>query len=937
MKIYAQILGTCTGDTTPSLLIFFDQRRYLFNCGEGTQRFCIEHKVRLKKISHIFLTKLSWDFTGGIPGALLTLADSNPGADTCISLYGPRYTRNFVAALRYFINRRRLNLQVTEFTEGETSEEEEKEKGKEVVEEGTSSAVALPLPVFDDGSLTVIPVELLLEGEPPLKTCRSLTEPMNVAEDYPRTSHKQVEETGSASNSYASIATTTISATIARKRGSNGRTKSAIPDAGSSSDSNNAAPGKSTVPAEDNSTKVRRTTVIDCQPFGTSRSSKMVLATPWTAKRVKPTEIAAGMPASSVTEHSSEETHIQDEKMFLDSEMSKAEIRPRPSIVEAPPGPSSAVLCYICRSPDLPGKFDAQRAKQLGVPPGPLYGRLTKGETITTPAGTQVQPSDCISPPRPGTVFIIVHCPSKAYVPVLTGHRAWQDYVAASAGRQVGCIVHITPADIIEEDKHYLSWMHSFGQNTQHILMNEKHCSKRVVFRSSAVNICKLNTLHSSIFSPPFSTNDPLPVPEGLPLRTTVGELMMKFLLAPPEKVGLDISEIVPPLNLQEIYGEVSQNTEFQECRTQFLEWAATATKAEPMDVVNDETSSMDTELVFFGTGAALPSKYRNVSSAFVDVAGVGGIFFDSGEGTLGQMTRKYGYERIDEMLLRLRCVLISHMHADHHLGLIRILLRRQELQQAAAAKAMSIESEDLLVVGPTALHHWLTEYKGIEDIRYRFISCRQLTTYSTDFERWREYFNREMGFSEFSAVPVIHCPDAYAFIIQHSKLNWKIVYSGDTRPSEVLAATGKDATLLIHEATFEDELASEAVEKNHSTTGEALYTASRMNAKFVMLTHFSQRYPKIPVINEGLKDITGIAFDLLSAKLSQLHILPKLIPALQCLFKEEEEEGEDEQEDESLHTKEKAKEGTQGRMQKRLRTQSKRESAAAEKVKEQS
>lgn len=43
-------------------------------------------------------------------------------------------------------------------------------------------------------------------------------------------------------------------------------------------------------------------------------------------------------------------------------------------LMERNAGPSTAVLCYICRSPDLPGKFDSQQAKKLGVPFGPLYG-----------------------------------------------------------------------------------------------------------------------------------------------------------------------------------------------------------------------------------------------------------------------------------------------------------------------------------------------------------------------------------------------------------------------------------------------------------------------------------------------------------------------------------------------------------------------------------
>ena len=36
--------------------------------------------------------------------------------------------------------------------------------------------------------------------------------------------------------------------------------------------------------------------------------------------------------------------------------------------------PLSAVVCYVCHAPDIPGKFDPQKALQLGIPKGPLYG-----------------------------------------------------------------------------------------------------------------------------------------------------------------------------------------------------------------------------------------------------------------------------------------------------------------------------------------------------------------------------------------------------------------------------------------------------------------------------------------------------------------------------------------------------------------------------------
>ena len=78
------------------------------------------------------------------------------------------------------------------------------------------------------------------------------------------------------------------------------------------------------------------------------------------------------------------------------------------------------------------------------------------------------------------------------------------------------------------------------------------------------------------------------------------------------------------------------------------------------------------------------------------------------------------------------------------------------------------------------------------------------------------------------------------------------VVYSGDTRPCEALVALGKGTSLLIHEATFGDDKQAEAESKRHSTIGEALDVALRMSAFRTVLTHFSQRYPSAPPIEEA-------------------------------------------------------------------------------------
>lgn len=48
-----------------------------------------------------------------------------------------------------------------------------------------------------------------------------------------------------------------------------------------------------------------------------------------------------------------------------------------------------------------------------------------------------------------------------------------------------------------------------------------------------------------------------------------------------------------------------------------------------------------DVEIVLLGTGSSQPSKYRNVSSIFVNLFSKGSILLDCGEGTLGQLKRR--------------------------------------------------------------------------------------------------------------------------------------------------------------------------------------------------------------------------------------------------------------------------------------------------------
>jgi ribonuclease Z len=51
---------------------------------------------------------------------------------------------------------------------------------------------------------------------------------------------------------------------------------------------------------------------------------------------------------------------------------------------------------------DRPGVFNLERAEELGIPRGPLFGRLQQGTSVTLDDGRIIQPEEVLGPPRAG-------------------------------------------------------------------------------------------------------------------------------------------------------------------------------------------------------------------------------------------------------------------------------------------------------------------------------------------------------------------------------------------------------------------------------------------------------------------------------------------------------------------------------------------------------
>jgi ribonuclease Z len=66
-----------------------------------------------------------------------------------------------------------------------------------------------------------------------------------------------------------------------------------------------------------------------------------------------------------------------------------------------------AALGYALAEDIRRGRFDPDHARALGIPEGPLWGRIHKGESITLEDGRVVAPSELVGPDRTGRKVVI--------------------------------------------------------------------------------------------------------------------------------------------------------------------------------------------------------------------------------------------------------------------------------------------------------------------------------------------------------------------------------------------------------------------------------------------------------------------------------------------------------------------------------------------------
>ncbi|KAJ3292826.1 Zinc phosphodiesterase ELAC protein 2 [Rhizoclosmatium sp. JEL0117] len=778
MKYNIQVIGSATIDTRASVAVVFDSQRYLFNCGEGTQRFLNDRSRTCSAVSgaktrNLFFTRNAWMCIGGLPGMILTLADAGGKG---MVLRGPPGFTHSLAAMRQFLYRPQLPVQVKEYSLESVDAD------------------------YHDENLTVKPVFL---SPSPSKSNDALI----------NSNGKRIQQGTD-------------------KRALQLRTEETILGQMFTN-----SPGPPVT------------------PLYTGKKQKE------TASTEKSSTIEPGKSGHPLADAGRRSATANDTERLRTNRLDPCER-------------SDTVIAYLCKGPKVLGKFDIAAAVALGIPRGPMYGALTKGNAVTLADGRVIQPEQCASPPKPGAMFIIIDVPSVDYIPSIQSNLSLQ--AASHKSNPIQCIVHLL-GDGVLDHQGYKDWMNSFGDKCQHIVSSVDHNPQELVLHSTARIQHDLNYAENAVFPLPYFTNEakvPLSKVPNLPKLTAPSRPLLSYQFEP--KPLLDSTAVEP-------FAMKKSDSVSEETVAKFKKEADTVRASHVFGDPFRPLDNKDMICVPLGTGAAIPGKYRNVSSTYLRFS-TGGIFLDAGEGTLAQFYRHYGLET-DAELRQLRCIFVSHLHADHHLGAINILQRAYQLRRD------TLDTDPICVVGPTRYLTWLSEYSDVEEFGFNKLVLVDSKDLMKD-NNWNriQKLKEVTKTAQFQTLLVKHCAAAYAVVITHES-GIKVAFSGDCRPSNQFVEVGKDSTLVIHEATMDEDKKAEAIEKNHCTTNEAIDIAKRMSAKNLLLTHFSQRYPKLPRLDMKSHSAStdtlsiGVAFDSMRVRVSEFHQLQTLYGPLNTLW----------------------------------------------------
>lgn len=281
--------------------------------------------------------------------------------------------------------------------------------------------------------------------------------------------------------------------------------------------------------------------------------------------------------------------------------------------------------------------------------------------------------------------------------------------------------------------------------------------------------------------------------------------------------------------------------------------------------------------VVFLGTGGTYPSRLRNVTSVAIQMPGEV-LLFDCGEGTQRQLMRS------PVSFMKISKIFISHLHADHFLGLPGLI----------QSMSLNDREEDLRIFGPKGLSENVDSMMNLGYFKSGF---------RVDAKDLKPGARLDFGAYSVTCVRADHSVPAFAYgleeaarpgkfdlrkakrlgipegplfrrlqegravtvggrritpdmVLGKARRGRKLVYSGDTKPSARVAALAKGADVLIHDCTLDSSHGQLAADFGHSTAAQAAAIAKKAGVRMLYLVHLSPRYEDTGILEKEAKQV---------------------------------------------------------------------------------
>ncbi|ETW54317.1 hypothetical protein PFUGPA_04186 [Plasmodium falciparum Palo Alto/Uganda] len=785
MEVFLQLIGWHRLAIPSSLRLFVNGDITLFNCGENVQRFLNEHKLHLARIKNIFFTKITPESIGGLIGLLLTIDNISDGE---ITIYGFHPLESIVKSfMSSFAKMKSTKIKIVQFELNE------------------SSVINLK------GNVVITPILINKEKE-------KITE-NSIQQDY-------------------IINEINVNNKLILKHNNNNKDSDNINSNIYNNINNN----------HNNNNEVNL--IVEDNKMCENIFTEQIYSNNMLKKRkLEKSLMDTTNDTDSLIMNNIKQTIVEEKKKEFQC------------------------ICYLIECPQTPGKFYPEKAKKLNIPSGKYYGILKSGKSITINNRT-IHPEEVCDKNIDGRKALIIDLENENDINDLINHlknketlylknleyifhlsneniinnKIYKDFFLGLKNvKNVKCNlsndslkvcpfisssslnnflskllpniflkykadtpIYDLPYEISinehnENDKEKEQRYNNFNNNgdMQKVLVNNidvDHQKKEQnnTFCNNNFNINdKQQDQNNTICNNNFNINDKQQEPNCSYL---IFNPLTKFILHPYHKIDICLSETISDLypdifNTSKISNILKENEELLKHFQKFNETQFNKMLSYPC-------------FYFLGTGCSMPSTFRNVSGIILSIQKNFSIILDFGEGSLYQLYwMSTSWINFCSIIKSFRIIFISHAHADHHVGLYYLLYMRKYLFPSL---------DDPLILIPITLKKWINLFNEL------FFDKKLKFVYLTENLEINQQIDDENDILNIHVFKVNHINESYGIKVENKKIG-SIVYSADTRPCENVKKFSKNCDILIHEATFDDELLGEAINKKHSTTKEAM------------------------------------------------------------------------------------------------------------------